>query len=80
MISESQWQGALDTINEMMQGASPVGAYCLGMATSSALREGWLLTRDQTTRLVQCDSVEEAEALLLSIAAETKTNEPKGTT
>ena len=80
MNSEQMMAAHLKAVNEMLVGASPAGAYCLGLGTSAGFNGGWLPTRTEMEELLRCKTVEEGEAVVSRlIASHTHTKEEKGT-
>ena len=59
----------LKAVNEMLVGASPAGAYCLGLGTSAGFSGGWLPTRTEMEELLRCKTVEEGEAVVSRLIA-----------
>ena len=80
MISQRKWAGHLKTVNAMMINATPVGAYCLGLATAAGSEAGWLPTRSVMNRLLECTSIEEGEAMVSRLVAGQQRKKEKRTT
>jgi hypothetical protein len=67
-MTDQRWQEHVDAINQLMKSASPIGAYCLGMATSCALRRGGEPPgRADMQRLLKCRTVEEGEYIVAEL-------------
>ena len=81
MKSEQMMAAHLKAVNEMLVGASPAGAYCLGLGTSAGFSGGWLPTRTEMEELLRCKTVEEGEAVVSRLTAShtRPPNEEKGT-
>ncbi|MGH9665769.1 MAG: hypothetical protein ACRD9L_15190 [Bryobacteraceae bacterium] len=66
----------LATVNELLKGASTIGAYALGMICAEAWRCGEQPTRALLEAVVVCPSIEQAQELIstfLELLAETET-------
>jgi hypothetical protein len=80
MFSERMMAVYVKAVNELLVGATPVGAYCLGLGSAAGFEHGWLPTRTEMQELVKCSSTEEGQAVVSRLIAshtQAKEREPK---